>query len=125
MFRIAIYENISGMFNLITDHQDGILSCLPLVANCHLKGIRTNQVQAGQDQTVSPPARNGCSSQNLNFCSPERAWIEVHNNCLCEDFTRNLRECYMGWILEYVIVTVFRILEFDNEAVCCVGLRMG
>jgi hypothetical protein len=65
---------------------------------------------------VSSSARNGCPLNCLNFCGPKRAWIEVHNNSLREDFTRNLRECYMCWILEYVIVTVFRALEFDNEA---------
>ena len=70
------------------------------------------------------PAHNGCPPSHLNFCGPERAWIEVHNNCLRENFTRNLRECYMCWILEYVIVTVFRTLEFDNEAMCYAGLGM-
>lgn len=58
----------------------------------------------------------------LDFGGPKRAWIEVHNNCLSEDFTRNLCECYVCWILEYVVVTVFRTLELDNETMGSVSL---
>ena len=85
---------------------------------CHL-GLRTlpicRQMRRLRQQPELPPSHLG----------PERAWVEVHHNCLREDFTRNLRECYMCWILEYVIVTVFRTLEFDNEAMCYAGLGMG
>lgn len=67
--------------------------------------------------TVAPP-------KYLDFRGLKRAWIEVHNDCLSEDFTRNLCECYVCWILEYVVVTVFRTLELDDEAMGCVSLGM-
>ena len=75
-------------------------------------------------RVYAPQARNNYPPNSLNFSSPKGARIEVHNDCLSEDFICNLRECYMHWILEDVIITVFRALEFDNEAMRYVSLRM-